>query len=529
MAKHCQVWTCRYDVKEEMDKKKLASEITILSAERKDSALFTCLVTNAYGRADMNIRLIVQEAPEPPREVRVTEVKSRTAKITWPPPYTGNSPILRYQLECRLQPATGDGLTHNATIPGDDTHYQLRGLGPAKAYVCRVRAENQLGLGDFSDPISFTTTEEVPGGPPLDVRAEAVDSTTIRVTWRPPARELWNGAIKGYYVGYKVVDSTDSYLYKTLEVGRGGGSAQETVALSLLRRYTRYSVLVQAYNAMGAGPRSDEVVVRTLEDVPSEPPQQVQCAPLTSQSLQVTWAAPPPASIHGVMQGYRVSFRLEGEEEAGRNTTDHELKLSGLLKYANYSLTVAAFNHKGLGQASPPVHCRTLEDVPGPPADLKAVSLSPDTILVRWRPPQDSNGLLTKYSLYWRKAAGPAASKVLWLNTMNSTVIRVQPAHLQHKLPDLADSSRHEFWVTASTSRGEGRPTRVVSHTVTPRVPARVLDFGGPVTAVPGDKVTLGCQIAGIPTPERKWKFRYPIDGAIDKMREEVLNSTENG
>lgn len=50
----------RYDLKELVDKKRMSSEITIKSAERRDSALFTCLVTNAFGRDDMNIRLIVQ-------------------------------------------------------------------------------------------------------------------------------------------------------------------------------------------------------------------------------------------------------------------------------------------------------------------------------------------------------------------------------------------------------------------------------------------------------------------------------------
>lgn len=74
---------------------------------------------------------------------------------------------------------------------------------------------------------------------------------------------MWNGPIKGYYVGYKVYDSKDSYLYKTLEVGQG---TREEVLLTQLQKFTSYSVLVQAYNSMGAGPRSDEVIVQTLED-----------------------------------------------------------------------------------------------------------------------------------------------------------------------------------------------------------------------------------------------------------------------
>lgn len=42
-------------------------------------------------------------------------------------------------------------------------------------------------------------------------------------------------------------------------------SAEET-QLSGLKRLTEYAVMVQAYNAKGASPPSDQVVVKTLEN-----------------------------------------------------------------------------------------------------------------------------------------------------------------------------------------------------------------------------------------------------------------------
>lgn len=36
------------------------SEILIRQADRRDSALFSCVASNAYGRDDTNIQLIVQ-------------------------------------------------------------------------------------------------------------------------------------------------------------------------------------------------------------------------------------------------------------------------------------------------------------------------------------------------------------------------------------------------------------------------------------------------------------------------------------
>jgi hypothetical protein len=42
-----------------------------------------------------------------------------------------------------------------------------------------------------------------------------------------------------------------------------------------LKKYTEYIVWVVAYNYNGAGANSEEVTVRTLSDVPSEPPTNV--------------------------------------------------------------------------------------------------------------------------------------------------------------------------------------------------------------------------------------------------------------
>ena len=66
------------------------------------------------------------------------------------------------------------------------------------------------------------------------------------------------------------------YVYKTVE----GRISTANVALGLaktaipgrqcqltnLKKYTRYSIVVQAYNALGPGPMTPEIVATTLED-----------------------------------------------------------------------------------------------------------------------------------------------------------------------------------------------------------------------------------------------------------------------
>lgn len=62
-----------------------------------------------------------------------------------------------------------------------------------------------------------------PSGPPTAVKVEAMDQNTLRVTWKPPEREDWNGEIQGYYVGYKLSSSDKPYLFETVEFSKEEG------------------------------------------------------------------------------------------------------------------------------------------------------------------------------------------------------------------------------------------------------------------------------------------------------------------
>ena len=94
-----------------------------------------------------------------------------------------------------------------------------------------------------------------------------MSSSSVRVTWKPPKKELTFGPIMGYYVGYKVKetrdDTTSSYTYKTLEAkDRSVNSEAQIIGLT---RATKYSITVQAFNSKGSGPASEEILVQTLE------------------------------------------------------------------------------------------------------------------------------------------------------------------------------------------------------------------------------------------------------------------------
>ncbi|VEL35556.1 unnamed protein product [Protopolystoma xenopodis] len=72
---------------------------------------------------------------------------------------------------------------------------QLSGLEVYTRYSVWVRAMGTQGeTSGLGGVLSFTTLEESPGGPPLNVRASAVSNTAVEVSWEQPNRS--NGRIE---------------------------------------------------------------------------------------------------------------------------------------------------------------------------------------------------------------------------------------------------------------------------------------------------------------------------------------------
>lgn len=106
-----------------------------------------------------------------------------------------------------------------------------------------------------------------------------------------------------------------------------------------------------------------------MKTVPSLPPEGVRCAPLTSQSLQISWQPTPVQHTNGLLLGYKVNYEHVGEI-VGNESDDLDTKktseltfvLTGLKKYTNYSIQVLAYTRMGDGVPSPALFCQTEED-----------------------------------------------------------------------------------------------------------------------------------------------------------------------
>ena len=77
----------------------------------------------------------------------------------------------------------------------------------------------------------------------------------------------------------------------------------------------------------------------------------------------VTWLPVPDGYVHGILRGYRVLFKEEGDKYYQNVTTvNQSLELKGLRKFTNYSVRVLAFTSIGDGNVSDPFTVSTDQD-----------------------------------------------------------------------------------------------------------------------------------------------------------------------
>lgn len=483
----------------------MLSEMTILNVERRDSGSYTCTASNTFGKDEMSTKLSVLEPPEAPENVKIVDHGSRSVKLLWSTPFDGSSPIAKYIIQYKNGSEEWASSLPNVTVMGHETSAVIRGLLPGTAYSFRVMAANDLGAGKASSGVGISTVEEAPASYPRDIQVVALSSDTLKVTCKPPLKSSWNGEIVGYVVNYKVHGHKDLPHVKSAEAS---ADLSGEVVIDNLRKYTKYAVSVQAYNRMGRGPPSPDTVAYTAEDVPGSAPRNVQCQSVSSKSIQVSWDQPPPESQNGLIQGYKVLFvPVDGFDDSDDPTTseaitnsDMKVSLFELKKYANYSIQVLAFTKIGNGVASDPVYCRTLEDVPSPPANVKVLAVSSDAIHVTWKPPLYQNGLITKYNVYMRALDEN--------NKQTSKHVVSSPQQLFYEAKGLSENQRYEFWITANTRVGEGESTRVVSQKPTFKAAASIASFSEQVVIAWQHNATLECRALGMPTPSTAWTIR---------------------
>nr|XP_042901562.1 Down syndrome cell adhesion molecule-like protein Dscam2 isoform X1 [Parasteatoda tepidariorum] len=429
----------RYALEEKIYNEGIETTLKISSVNRKDSSLFTCIAQNAYGRDDTNFQIVVQEPPDRPSSVDVTTKGSRSASITWSAPYSGNSVIAKYTVEHKSANEPWS-LAKTSIVDSTESIHTIQGLIPHMTYHVRVKAENAIGSGDFSEPITIVTEGEAPSGPPRDLRAVATNSRTIHVTWKPPLKEDTLSPIDGYYVGYKGRNS-DQFAYKTLETSIGTALECEITDLS---KNTKYRVIVQAFNNKGAGPPSEETQVQTLEFDPPAAPM-LEVITTTASSIHLSWKINEGNS--NPIAGYILYQKSDSQdwEEVQLSEERNNYVFYGLQCGMQYQFYLIAFNVAGRGPRSEYVSAQTEGTVPVAPKRDALLTINSTFIMIHLTSFNSGGCAINFFVIQYKPVNQPE-----WILLSNN----VLPEQRTVTVTDLTPANHYLLLITANNDAG---------------------------------------------------------------------------
>ncbi|XP_036940644.1 roundabout homolog 2 isoform X2 [Acanthopagrus latus] len=350
--------------------------LQIADIKDTDSGMYTCVVTSPTGESSWSGMLTVREdglspisrvsefiqLPGPPQKPVVTEVTKNTVTLTWQSnPHEGGAAVTSYIIEAFSQ-SVGSTWQTVADQVRQERHTVV-GLFPNTVYLFIVRAVNSYGLSDPS-PISepVRTQDGSPTEQGVDHRQVQRELGEVSVYLQKPvvlspnsARISWTVALQSRYVqGYRIFYRTigSSWLVQDVEA-----TSDHSTILMDLHSNTEYEVKIRPYFNELQGHDSLMVLLRTPEEVLSEPPQAVSVVQLSnSSSIRVSWEPPPHNMQSGIILEYKV-WCLERENQINRTVDGAVLSilLTGLLPDVRYTVVVAAVTSLGVGAQSPPV------------------------------------------------------------------------------------------------------------------------------------------------------------------------------
>lgn len=142
--------------------------------------------------------------------------------------------------------------------------------------------------------------------------------------------------------------------------------------------------------------------------------------------------------------------------------------------------------------------------VPGPPAAIKASALTDESILASWLSPAKLNGNIKSYTVYVREV-GRVGQHTSYTVRVEGTSNQIG---LMFEVRNLKENQLYEFWVSATTSVGEGEPTPIVAQGTVMKAPSKIASFSQTIHKAVKTKLLLPCYAIGNPTPRTRWFHR---------------------
>ncbi|XP_040213978.1 receptor-type tyrosine-protein phosphatase delta isoform X30 [Rana temporaria] len=419
----------------------------------RDEAIYECVASNSVGEVSVTTRLIVLREDQIPRgfptidmgpQLKVVE-RTRTAtmlcaasgnpdpEITWFKDYL---PVDTSNSNGRIKQLRSGALQIEQSEESDQGKYECvatnsagtRYSAPANLYV-RVRRIAPR----FSIPP--TNHEIMPGGS-VNITCVAVGSPMPYVKWMLGAEDLTPE--DDMPIGRNVLELTD------------------------VRQSANYTCV--AMSTLGVIEAIAQITVKALPRPPGTP----VVTESTATSITLTWDSGNPEPV----TYYIIQHKPKNSEESykeidGVATTRYSV--AGLSPYSEYEFRVVAVNNIGRGPPSEPVLTRTSEQAPSSaPRNVQARMLSSTTILVQWEEPEEPNGQIQGYRVYYTMEPTQHINSWTKYNVADSQITTIG---------NLVPQKTYSVKVLAFTSVGDGPLSNEIQVITQTGVPSQPLNF----------------------------------------------------
>ncbi|XP_047379753.1 receptor-type tyrosine-protein phosphatase delta isoform X36 [Sciurus carolinensis] len=429
----------------------------------RDEAVYECVASNKVDEIIVSTRLTVLREDQIPRgfptidmgpQLKVVE-RTRTAtmlcaasgnpdpEITWfkdfLPVDTSNNNGRIKQLRSGGTPIRG-ALQIEQSEESDQGKYECvatnsagtRYSAPANLYVRELREVRRVPPR-FSIPP--TNHEIMPGGS-VNITCVAVGSPMPYVKWMLGAEDL--------------TPEDD------MPIGRN------VLELNDVRQSANYTCV--AMSTLGVIEAIAQITVKALPKPPGTP----VVTESTATSITLTWDSgnPEPVSYY-IIQHKPKNSEEPYKEIDGVATTRYSV--AGLSPYSDYEFRVVAVNNIGRGPPSEPVLTQTSEQAPSSaPRDVQARMLSSTTILVQWKEPEEPNGQIQGYRVYYTMDPTQHVNNWMKHNVADSQITTIG---------NLVPQKTYSVKVLAFTSIGDGPLSSDIQVITQTGVPGQPLNF----------------------------------------------------
>ena len=385
---------------------------------------------------------------------RSTSATSITLKWSTPTAEYQNGEITGFQIVVTGREHDTNNYTYN--VSATLRTYTIGSLEEAHSYEIIIRAYNKIGYGPFTSTITLSTIESAPGAAPRSL-VGTKGRTWINLTWSAPAIADQNGEITVYEIIYEDLQSTDVLVNTT----------GLSINITNLEEYEFYVFRVRAYTAVGSGPYSSPLALRTLEDVPSAPPSNVKGYVISATEIGYKWQSPALIDQNGVLTGFYLKITSADNTytfsvllASSRNSYN----FTNLHPYTNYSIRVRAETTPGAGPYSTTVTGETFQAAPSGTPENVVFNITSTSITIKWDfvSQTQQNGIITGYIIKYRGLS-------LDTETRNLTIVSRSVT-----LTNLQEGNKYEISISATTKVGAGpyltldRTTDEIPPTATP-------------------------------------------------------------